>query len=93
MAYVGLTVVPMESASGYYLTDTPAWYQASVLVAFGSLLLWTSAGIAAVVSGIVALVRGRGAVRAAVAIGVATIAPVLTVPVLLGAMTLGSGEL
>ena len=34
-----LTVVPMETASGYYLTDTPAPYQAAVFTAFGTLLL------------------------------------------------------
>ena len=86
MAFVGLTVVPMETASGYYLTDTPAPYQAAVFTAFGTLLLWSALGIAALVLGIVALVARRGTARAIAAIALATAAPVLLPLVLLGAM-------
>ena len=76
----------METASGYYLTDTPAPYQAAVFTAFGTLLLWSALGIAALVLGIVALVARRGTARAIAAIALATAAPVLLPLVLLGAM-------
>lgn len=93
MAGVGLTVVPMETASGYYLTDTPVAYQWAVLAAFGSLLLWTVLGLAAIVLGIVGLTRRSGQVRAIVAIGLAAIAPVLAVLTLMGSMALGADGL
>lgn len=89
MVGVGLTVMPMETASGYYLTDTPVAYQGAVLAAFGSLLLWTVLGLAAIVLGIVALTRRSGQVRAIVAIGLAVIAPALAVLALTGSMALG----
>lgn len=83
MAFVGLTVVPMETASGYHLSDTPAWYQTAVLGAFGSLLLWTVMGTAAIVLGIVGLVGNRGTIRGVLAIVLSVVAPLL-VPVVLG---------
>lgn len=89
MAGVGLTVIPLETASGYYLTDTPVAYQWAVLAAFGSLLLWTVLGLAAIVLGIVGMTRGAGQVRAIVAIGLAVIAPVLAVLTLMGSMAIG----
>ena len=89
MAGVGLTVIPLETASGYYLTDTPVAYQRAVLAAFGSLLLWTVLGLAAIVLGIVGMTRGAGQVRAIVAIGLAVIAPVLAVLTLMGSMAIG----
>lgn len=82
MAFVGLTVVPMETASGYHLSDTPAWYQTAVLGAFGSLLLWTVMGTAAIVLGIVGLVGNRGTIRGVLAIVLSVVAPLL-VPVVL----------
>ncbi|MGP9842871.1 hypothetical protein [Brachybacterium sp. 107] len=93
MAGVGLTVIPLETASGYYLTDTPVAYQWAVLAAFGSLLLWTVLGLMAIVLGIVGMTRGAGQVRAIVAIGVAVIAPVLAVLTLMGSMAIGADGL
>lgn len=93
MAFVGVTVVPMETASGYYLTDTPVGYQRAVLAAFASLLVWTVLGLLAIVLGIIGLVGRRGSTRAVWAIVLAIIAPGLAVLVLSGAMGLGAALL
>lgn len=90
MAWVGVTVLPMEAASGYYLTDTPVAYQGTVVAAFGSLLLWTLLGVASIVLGIVSLTRRRrGQVRAVVAIVLAVLAPALALLTLLVPLALG----
>lgn len=89
MAWVGATVVPAETASGYYFSDTPVAYQRAVFAAFGSLLLWTVLGLTSIVLGIVGLTRRRGQVRAVVSIVLAVIAPVLAVLTLMGSMFIG----
>ena len=67
--------------------------QAAVLAAFGSLLLWTLAGLAAIVLGILALLRRSGIARSVVAIVLAVLAPSLTTAVLLGTMALDISQL
>lgn len=89
MAAVGASMVPMETASGYYLTDTPAWYQVAVLAAFGSLLLWTVAGLAGIVLAVLGLRAGTGRARSIFAIVLAVLAPFLTLSALM--VTLGAG--
>ena len=93
MGAVGATLAPMEAASGYYFGDTPAEYRWAVLAAFASLLLWSAAGIAGLVLGLVGLRGGRGRTRAVWAIVLAVLAPVLSVAVLVGAMTVGAALL
>jgi hypothetical protein len=83
---VGLTVLPMEAAHGRLLTDTPGWYQWTVLGAFASLLLWTVAGIAGLVLGVVGLSAGQGRARAIVAIVLSVLAPFLALAALMGMM-------
>lgn len=55
--YVGVTIVPVQLEAGRLLTDTPAAYQGTVYGALASLLVWSAAALAAVVAGLVGLVR------------------------------------
>lgn len=93
MGAVGATVAPMEAASGYYFSDTPGWYQGAVLAGFGSLLIWTVAGIAGIVLAVLGLRAGGGRARAATAIVLAVLAPALTLTTLLVAMGAGAALL
>ena len=90
MAGVGLSVMPMQSAHGRLLTDTPQWYQWTVLGAFASLLLWTIAGIAGIVLAVVGLSAGQGRARAIVALVLAVLAPLLALAVLMGSLGAGT---
>lgn len=89
MVAIGVSVAPMEAASGYYFSDTPLWYQVAVLAGFGSLLIWTVAGLAGIALAVLGLRAGRGRARAICAIVLALLAPVLTLVVLLAAMGTG----
>lgn len=93
MGAVGATVVPMEAASGYYLTDTPGWYQAAVVAGFGSLVPWSLAGLAAIVLGVIGLRSGGGRTRAITALVLAASAPFLALAALLGGMGVGAALL
>lgn len=76
-ASVGLTIVPAELEAGRYLTDTSIGYQAGVLIALVVLLLAGLAGMAALVTGIVSLVRGERKAPAIVGTVTAALAPAL----------------
>ena len=76
-ASVGLTIVPAELEAGRYLTDTHAGYQVSVLLALTVLLLTSLVGVAALVTGIVSLVRRERKSPAIIGIASAALAPVL----------------
>jgi vacuolar-type H+-ATPase subunit I/STV1 len=76
-ACVGLTIVPAELEAGRYLTDTSTGYQAGVLIALGVLLLSSLTGLAALVTGIVSLVRRERKAPSIVGIASAALAPVL----------------
>ncbi|MDN5601582.1 MAG: hypothetical protein ACTHV2_10565 [Brachybacterium sp.] len=89
MGAVGATVPTMEAESGYYFSDTPGWYQGAVLAGFGSLLVWSVAGIAAIVLAVLGLRAGGGRARAITAIVLAVLAPALSLAVLLAAMGAG----
>lgn len=86
MGAVGWTIVPMEAVSGHHFSDTPAWYQGAVFGAFGSLLVWSASGLAAIVLAVHGLRTGAGRARAIAAIVLAALAPVLTLAALLTAM-------
>ena len=93
MAGVGLSIVPMEAQHGRLLTDTPAWYQWAVLGAFGSLVLWTLAGIVGIVLAVIGLAAGQGRARLIIAIVLAVLAPFLALGVLMGALGAGTALL
>lgn len=89
MGAVGASVAPMEAESGYYFSDTPGWYQGAVLAGLGSLLVWSVAGIAAIVLAVLGLRASGGRARAITAISLAVLAPALSLAVLLAAMGAG----
>ena len=93
MGAVGATVPPMEAVSGYYFSDTPLWYQVAVLAGFGSLLVWSAAGLSGIVLAVLGLRAGAGRTRAIIAIVLAVIAPVLTLTALIGALGVGAALL
>lgn len=93
MGGAGLSIPPMEAAHGRLLTDTPAWYQWTVLGAFASLVLWTVAGITGIVLAVIGLSTGRGRARSIVAIVLAVLAPFLALAVLMGALGAGTALL
>lgn len=93
MAGVGLSIVPMEAEHGRLLTDTPAWYQWTVLGAFGSLVLWALVGLVGIVLAVIGLAAGQGRARPIIAIVLAVLAPFLALAVLMGALGAGTALL
>ena len=90
MAGVGVSMIPMETAHGRLLTDTPAWYQWTVLGAFGSLVLWTLAGLAGIVLGVIGLRAEKGQGRSILAIVLAVAAPSLALAARMGGLGAGT---
>lgn len=57
VGYVGVTIVPVQLEAGRLLTETPVVYQGTVYGAAASVLVWAAAALAAVIAGLVGLVR------------------------------------
>lgn len=54
---IGSTIAQQQAGAGRFLSDTPGSYQTLVTLGMGSFLLWSAIALAALVTGIVALVR------------------------------------
>lgn len=93
MAYIGLTVIPVEAGSGYYFSDTPGAYQVTVVIAAASMILWTLLGIAGIICAIVALVRRARPAAPVLALCVGVLAPLLSIGVLEATMEIASTRL
>lgn len=76
-ALVGFTIAPQEVEAGRYLGDTPEGYQTLVTAAFASFILWGLTALAAMVTGVVALVRREQPGRAIAGLLIAFVAPAL----------------
>lgn len=76
--FLGMTVGPMEAASGYHFSDTPSWYRNVAIGIFSLQALCTALGIAGLIMGIVATVSGRGRTQGIVATAIALLAPVIS---------------
>ncbi|MCT1775775.1 hypothetical protein [Brachybacterium sp. p3-SID957] len=76
-ALVGFTIAPQEAEAGRYLGDTPEGYQTLVTAAFASFILWGLTALAAMVTGVVALVRRERPGRAIAGLLIAFVAPAL----------------
>ena len=76
-ALVGFTIAPQEAEAGRYLGDTPEGYQTLVTAAFASFILWGLTALAAIVTGVVALVRREQPGRAIAGLMIAFVAPAL----------------
>jgi vacuolar-type H+-ATPase subunit I/STV1 len=91
--FVGATIVPMEAAHGTHFADTPPTYRTTVTVLGATMLLWTAAGIAALATGLAAVLRGERSARAVWGIALALAAPVVTILVLVVAMLVSAAAL
>lgn len=74
---IGATIGPMEAEAGRYFGDTPESYQTLVTAAFASSILWGLMALAAMVAGVVALVRRERPGRAIAGLLLAVVAPAL----------------
>lgn len=83
---IGITIVPMEAAHGRLFTDTPDSYQLLVYALGATMVLWASLGVAALVTGIVSIVRRGANSRAVWGIVLAVVSPFVAVTALIGSM-------
>lgn len=90
---MGITIAPEQPEAGRYIGDTGTEYQTLVATASASFILWGLMALAAVVTGIVALVRRERRGRAITGLLIGFLAPALwfaafTIPALVIASTI-----
>ncbi|MCT1998443.1 hypothetical protein M3C58_09620 [Brachybacterium muris] len=74
-ALVGFSIAPQQAEAGPYFGDMPEGYQSLVTAALASFLLWGLTALAAMVTGVVALVRRELPGRAIAGLLIAFFAP------------------
>ena len=87
---IGAAIVPMEAAHGRLFTDTPAGYQLLVYALGATMILWTVLGLAALITGVLSLMRHGANGRAIGGIALAVLSPFAAVAALIGAMLGGA---
>lgn len=87
---IGITIVPMEAAHGRLFTDTPGTYQILVYALGATMVLWAALGVAALVTGIVSIVRRGANSRAVWGIILAVVSPFVAVTALIASMVIAA---